>query len=180
MMLFLWTGPKHGGKTTAAAKLAHAAGQRGFRVAGLLAPSIYREGRLTGFDAVDLQSGTRVPLAVRQGSRGDVGSFHFLEEGLRLGRGALDVVATEGADLVVVDEFGPLELASNGWRAAVDALVKADRAPLLIVVRRELADAVQEAYAGVAGRILDSADPESVLEVLGRLEKRSQIANRES
>ena len=139
MMLFLWTGPKHCGKTTAAAKLAGTVRQRGFRVAGLLAPSIYRDGRLIGFDALDLRSGVRSPLAVRRDEPGEVGPFHFLEEGLRLGSQALDVAAADGADLVMVDEFGPLELAGRGWRAAVDALVHAGRTLLVVVVRQELA-----------------------------------------
>jgi hypothetical protein len=97
---------------------------------------------------------------------GNVGLFHFLEEGLQVGRRALDVAATERADLVVVDEFGPLELASRGWRAAVDALVHAGKAPLLIVVREELAGEVRDVYADVPSRVLDAIDPESVNEVI--------------
>jgi nucleoside-triphosphatase THEP1 len=180
MMLFLWTGPRHCGKTTAAARLAHMAGRCGFRVAGLLAPSVYRDGYLAGFDVLDLQSQARAPLAVRRDEPADVGSFHFVQEGLRLGSRALDATATQRADLVIVDEFGPLELASGGWRRAVDSLVRADRAPLLIVVRRELADAVQEVYADVHSTILDATAPKSTLEVLGWLEKRSQIVNHNS
>lgn len=171
MMLFLWTGPKHSGKTTAAAKLAHAARQHGFRVAGLLAPSIYREGRLTGFDALDLRSGMRAPLAVRRDEPGDVGQFHFLEEGLRLGSQAFGPAATDGMDLVVVDEFGKLELAGRGWRGPVDSLVHADRTPLVVVVRRALADAVREVYASVPTRLLDATAPESIDEVLRSLRK---------
>jgi nucleoside-triphosphatase THEP1 len=166
IMLFLWTGPRHSGKTTQAARLARRAGQYGFRVAGLLAPAVYREGHLVGFDALDLQSEARSPLAVRRADPGDIGPFHFVEEGLRLGHQALDAAATEGADLVIVDEFGPLELASRGWRQAVNALVEAGRTPLLLIVRRELAGAVREAYAGIPSRILDASAPESAREVI--------------
>lgn len=166
MILFLWTGPKHGGKTTAAARLARAVRQEGFRVAGLLAPSVYRDGHLAGFDALDLRSEARAPLAVRRDGPGDVGSFHFLDEGLKLGGRALDVAAIQGADLVMVDEFGPLEFASGGWRGAVDSLVLVGRMPLLIVVRQELAGAVRDIYADVPSRLLDATGPESVNEVL--------------
>lgn len=169
MMLFLWTGPKHCGKTTAAARLADTVRQHGFRVAGLLAPSLYRQGRLIGFDALDLRRGVRSPLAVRREAPGAVGPFHFLEEGLRLGSQALEVAAADGADLVVVDEFGPLELAGRGWRTAVDALVHAGRTLLVVVVRRELADAVRDAYANAPTKILDATAPESIEEVLHSL-----------
>jgi nucleoside-triphosphatase THEP1 len=166
MMLFLWTGPKHSGKTTRAARLACAARQCGFSVAGLLAPSIYRAGELIRFDAMDVRSGVRAPLAVRGDGPGDVGPFHFLEQALSLGRRSLDAAAIEGADLAIVDEFGPLELASGGWRAAVDALVHVGRTPLVLVVREELADAARELYADVPRRLIDAAAPESVGEVI--------------
>ena len=166
MAMLLWAGPKHAGKTTRAAELARTAKQYGFCIAGLLAPSVYREGHLVRFDALDLRSGARSPLAVRGDDPGDVGPFHFVEEGLRLGSHALDVAVTQGADLVIVDEFGPLELASRGWRRAVDSLVHAGRTPLLIVVRQELADAVQEAYSDVPSRVVNATAPESVHEVI--------------
>jgi nucleoside-triphosphatase THEP1 len=169
MRLFLWTGPRHSGKTTGAAQLARQARQDGFRLAGVLAPSIYREGHLVGFEALDLQSEARSLLAVRRDDPGDIGSFHFLKEGLRLGRQALDVAAADGADLVIVDEFGPLELASRGWRQAVNALVEAGRAPLLLIVRRELAGAVRETYAGVPTEVLDATVSASVHEVIRSL-----------
>ncbi len=166
MMLFLWTGPKHSGKTTRAGQLARRARQDGFRVAGLLASSIYQEGHLVAFEVLDLQSEARSLLAVRRDDLGDVGSFHFVKEGLRLGHQALAAAATEGADLVIVDEFGPLELASQGWRRAVDALVRTGGVPLLLIVRQELAGAVQEAYASVPSKVLDAAASESVHEVI--------------
>jgi nucleoside-triphosphatase THEP1 len=169
-MLFLWTGPRHSGKTTSALRLAGTAKQHGFRVAGLLAPSVYRDEELVGFDAMDLRSEIRVPLAIRRDRPGDVGPFHFLEEGLRLGRHALDAAATEGADLVIVDEFGPLEIAQRGWRGEVDSLVHADRTSLL-VVRQELAGTVRRIYAAVPSRLVDAAAAGAVNEVVCWLEK---------
>ncbi len=170
--LFLWTGPKHRGKTTGAARLVRLARQSGLRVAGLLAPAVYHAGQLSGFDALDLLSGTRTRLAVRRDEPGDAGPFHFLEKGLRLGRRALGRTATAGADLVIVDEFGPLELASRGWREAVDALVYGGTTPLLLVVRLELAGAVRDMYADVPSRCLDAVSPESARAVIRLLEGR--------
>ncbi len=165
-MLILWAGPKHSGKTTSAARVAQLAGERGFAVAGLLAYSVYRQGQLCGFDACDLRTGARAPLAVRRADGGEIGPFHFIEEGVALGGAALGRPATDGADLVIVDEFGPLELASQGWRAAVDSLVDAGRMPLLLVVREELAGTVRRLYADVPSRQLNVIAPESVHEVI--------------
>ena len=86
-----------------------------------------------------------------------------------LGSAALGRAATDGADLVIVDEFGPLELASQGWRGAVDSLVSIGQTLLLLVVREELADTVQQLYAGVPSSQLTATAPESVGEVIRML-----------
>ena len=87
--LVLWTGEKHSGKTTRAAKLVEIARGEGFNIAGLLAPSLYRDGELLGFDAIDLQNETRAPLAKRNTDTGKTIRFTFLPEGLKLGNAAL-------------------------------------------------------------------------------------------
>lgn len=48
-----------------------------------------------------------------------------------------------GADVIVVDEVGPLELAGGGWAAALDALVNRFDGPMLLVARLALVDAVK-------------------------------------
>jgi nucleoside-triphosphatase THEP1 len=114
--LILWVGEKHSGKTTAAASLARAAREEGFNVAGLLAPSLYRNGRLTGFDALDLRNEKRTALARRQTNPDKTGPFALATDGLKFGNAALSAEATTSADLIIVDEFGPLELNGQGWR----------------------------------------------------------------
>ena len=160
--LLLLTGPKHSGKTTAAAALAERARAGGLRVVGLLAESVRRDGVLAGFDVVDLATGRRAALA-RRGSpappgRQHAGVFAFLDDGLALGAAALSPPAVDGADLVIVDEFGPLELAGRGWREAVDELLAAQvAAAVLLVVRERLVPAVRQLYAAHRPRVIDAA-----------------------
>jgi len=93
--LILWTGPKHCGKTTSATKLAQVARAEGFNVAGLLAPPLYRNSELLGFDVLDLQNQTRAPLARRKISQSKAGPFTFITEGLKLGNAVLSAEATK-------------------------------------------------------------------------------------
>ena len=167
--LIIWTGPKHSGKTTAAEALAESARAGGFAVAGLTAPSVLQAGRLIGFDVVDLRTAARAPLA-RRGAKGRqrVGEYGFLAAGLAAGARALGAPALS-ADLVIVDEFGPLELRGEGWRAGTDSLVAGARGLIVLVVREELVDAVRRLYAGAACRVLSPAGPaaaETVVEML--------------
>jgi len=172
--LILWTGRKHSGKTTGAARLVRAAREKGYIVAGLLAPAVHRDDALIGFDAVDLRSGQRAALARDNGSVGTAGRFEFLAEGLRLGNTSLSPAATASADLVVVDEFGPLELNGQGWRRSVDQLLQSCKATMLLVVREELADEVERLYGDVGSIRLCVDAPESIDTVISTLEESRQ------
>ena len=160
--LLLLTGPTHSGKTTAAAALAQRARTAGMRVAGILAEGVRRGGVLVGFDAVDIATGRRAALAYRRNNSSPgqqhVGEFVFLDDGLALGTEALSPPAVSGADLVIVDEFGPLELGGGGWRGATDELLASQAAAaVLLVVRDKLASAVKQLYAAHGPRLIDAA-----------------------
>jgi nucleoside-triphosphatase len=167
----LWTGEKHCGKTTTAAKLAKAARAEGFVVDGLLAPSTYRNGRLTGYDVLDLRNKTRALFVRRKTDGNKTERFTFVADGLKLGRDALSPTATETAD-IIIDEFGPLELRGDGWRRDVDSLLALSDALILLVVRRELTYRVQELYAVVPSQILSATEPESIDKIISILKKR--------
>jgi nucleoside-triphosphatase THEP1 len=167
--LVLWTGQKHSGKTTSAASLINTAREEGFNIAGLLAPSVYRDGELLGFDVINLHNETRAPLARRKTEAGKAGRFEFLQSGLKLGNAALSDEATKSADLIVIDEFGPLELNGRGWRKSVDSLTASSNALILLVVRQELGECVRRLYADVPGCKLNAAEPKSIDEVIGML-----------
>jgi nucleoside-triphosphatase THEP1 len=170
--LVLWTGKKHSGKTTAAAKLARTARAEGFTVVGLLAPSTYHNGRLIGYDILDLRNKTQASLAQCKTNGSKTERFTFIADGLKLGKDALRPAATESADIIIVDEFGPLELRGDGWRRDVDSLLALSDALILLVVRRELADRVQELYTGTPSQVLPAIEPESIDKIITSLKNR--------
>lgn len=167
--LVLWTGRKHSGKTTRALDLVEKARQAGFNVAGLLAPSLYRNGQLTGFDAFDLRHKSRTPLSRYNDEGAETGLFLFNSEGLELGQHALSEAATKYADLVIVDEFGPLELDGRMWRKDVDLLLSYSNSVILLIVRQELVEAVHNLYSDVPCQEFAANEPESVDKVINLL-----------
>ncbi len=173
----MWTGQKHSGKTTQAGALVQTARGDGFDVAGLLAPSILLGGKLVGYDVVDLQQGTRAPLARRKRDGGAVGRFTFLAAGLELGRTALGRESIKSADLIVVDEFGPWELDGGGWRKNVDELLGADKGLVLLIVRDQLVGLVQKVYSYVPAITLPAGGPDSARRVIELLRSRCQTAH---
>ncbi|MHC4556770.1 MAG: nucleoside-triphosphatase [Planctomycetota bacterium] len=172
--LVLWIGEKHCGKTTSAAKLVEIARSEGFNIAGVLAPSIYNNSKLVGFDVLELRNENRAPLARRKTNTSKTGPFTFIADGLKLGNVALSAEATKSADLVIIDEFGHQELNGKGWRKNVDSLLASSNTVILLVVRQELADEVRQLYADFPCRKLAATEPKSIGEVIRILKNHHQ------
>ncbi|MBN1341460.1 MAG: DUF2478 domain-containing protein [Phycisphaerae bacterium] len=161
----LWSGPQHSGKTTALARLVERARAEGHVVAGILAPSRWQEGQLVGFDVVDLASAKRAALATRDGDGQErIGCFAFDSAGLELGRVALGRSSTARADLVIIDEYGPLELEGGGWRRWVDGLVQRSSGVVLLVVRRDITETVAGLYGVPGEHIIEVSDSETAID----------------
>ena len=173
--LILWTGPRHSGKTTRAEGLVKTALKAGFNVAGLLAPSLYRNGKLIGFDALHIQKQTRKPLNRWDSNEAQTKYFEFIPEGLKLGYSALSETSTEFADLIIVDEFGPLELDGRIWREAVDSLLACSNGLILLVVRQELVRKVHQLYTDIPSQELPANEPESTDKVINILKNHRQL-----
>jgi nucleoside-triphosphatase len=175
--LVLWVGPKHSGKTTSVARLAQKANSEGFNVAGVLAPSVYDDDRLTGFEVVDLRTGKRLPLANRQITRGMVGEFNFTKAGLEFGRNALSSEVVKSAELIIVDEFGPLELEGKGWRKDIDSILSNIDALVVLVVRNEIAEKVQSLYKNIPAERLAADGVQSIEKVMEMLADICKLKN---
>jgi nucleoside-triphosphatase THEP1 len=187
--LVLWAGKRHSGKTTSAFKLAESVRNEGFTVAGLLAFSLYENGRLVGFDAFDLQSENRAPLVrreIKDNEREKMYLAPHIIAGFNLGRTALSSAATKSADLIIVDEFGPLELAGRGWRKEVDLLLASIEAVVMLVVRDELVEQVRDLYKNYPTLILAATEQstgrlsaESIDKVISLLSQHNLIGQRD-
>lgn len=175
--LVLWVGPKHSGKTTAVAELARKAKSEGFNVAGVLAPSVYADKHLTGFEVVDLSTGGKIPLAVRKTDKNRQGGFHFTRKGLEFGKSVLSAEAVKPAELIIVDEFGPLELQGKGWRKDIDVILANMNALVVLVVRNEIAQKVQSLYKDIPAERLDAAQVQSIVKVMEMLADICKLKN---
>jgi nucleoside-triphosphatase THEP1 len=151
--MIILTGETGSGKTTCAAAVVGLLRQRGVKVGGVLATGLLNESRRSGFDITDLSTGRTVPLC-REGDAGSTGEqrwgrFTFVREGLELGREAL-TVRGPSADVVVVDEVGPLELAGGGWAAALDELAGGFRGGILVIARLAVVGAVMARWGAAS------------------------------
>ena len=172
-MIFLWTGPKHSGKSSSAVRLIEKARSQGLRGAGIIAPSRYKDGRLTGFDIVNLQTDKKEILSRVNTAASGAHPFKFTKKGERFGKEALNHEKIKPCDFIVIDEFGPFEVEGHGWRREIDLLLELNIAPLLIIVREELKKTVQDLYGIPEINIFHSQNRGSVKFVLSIIDNKA-------
>ena len=149
MIKILLTGYPGVGKTTVLSKIIERAGQKGKIVGGFICPEIRKDGRRIGFDIVDLIDGNRAPLArICSG-----------ETALRVGKycvnsedaGSVGVLALnkalEKADIIAIDEIGPMELKIIELRNSMFNALNSAK-PLITVVHRRSIRYVKEKVKG--------------------------------
>ncbi|MEM2960078.1 MAG: NTPase [Candidatus Bathyarchaeia archaeon] len=114
------TGPPRIGKTTVVLKVIDDLKRKGIKVGGMVSREILESGIRTGFKIVDLDSGFEGILAhVKQKNGPQLGKYKVCLEDLENVGARAILNACETADLIVVDEVGPMELYSEGFKNAV-------------------------------------------------------------
>jgi len=117
---------------------------------------------------MNLHGGELIPLARRK-TNPEPGRmpFTFFHEGLKAGRQALSPSVCLGADLIIVDEVGPLELSGQGWAHFLGPLLRLKKPKNLWVVRTGLVDQVCRAWSIDSPLIVEVGEPQA----LARLEQ---------
>ena len=157
-MIHILAGPLHSGKTTLLTASCQAWQKAGFRFEGFLSPTVWDGDRIEGYDLVDLRAEKRIPYLRREGEEEweRSGSFFFLPDALAQAQ-AIIRRAPE-AEVLIVDEFGPLELRGGGLRPALDDVLGRPGHKVLLVVREDILEDVVRQFgeASIAGIYLVS------------------------
>ena len=137
------TGPAGVGKTTLVERVAKEVDKWGYLVGGMIMKEARRNGRRIGFKIIALDTKEEGTLASLRGTSHLPGvSFGkyvvHLDELERVGVSAIRRAVVE-ADLIVIDEIGPMEYKSDEFVRVVGEALKSGR-PLLAVVHRKMAD----------------------------------------
>jgi len=140
-VICILTGPVHSGKTSLLLRVAADLEARGVVLGGYLSPAVREGGMPAGYDLFDLQAKRTVPFIRREGEEGwqRSGDHYFLPQGLAA---AKDIIGRSGgADLLVVDEVGPLEMKGQGlWPVLAPVLARGHRRCLLVAREKVAAE----------------------------------------
>ncbi|GAB6135028.1 NTPase [Thermococcus prieurii] len=137
------TGPAGVGKTTLVERVAREVERWGYIVGGMITKEVRRNGRRIGFKIIALDTGEEGTLTSLRGTSHLPGVpfgkyVVHVDELERVGVSAIRRALIE-ADLVVIDEIGPMEYKSDEFVKAIGEVLNSDK-PLLAVVHRRMVD----------------------------------------
>jgi nucleoside-triphosphatase THEP1 len=116
---------------------------------------VYEGAERIGYDIETLSPRKRIPLCrVQAIPRGvSIGHFTFSSEAIDLGHRALAEGGGQKVTAYFVDEVGPLEMKGQGWAPALRTRLKDPATMIVLAVRPDLVDAVQENFGFTARRV---------------------------
>ena len=137
------TGPAGVGKTTLVERVAKEVDRWGYIVGGMVTREVRRNGRRVGFRIIALDTGEEGTLASLRGTSHLPGVpfgryVVHVDEIERVGVPAIKRALVE-ADLIVIDEIGPMEYKSDEFVRLIGEALKSEK-PLLAVVHRHFVD----------------------------------------
>jgi nucleoside-triphosphatase len=158
-MIFVLSGPIHGGKTTFIERSLPRWTVRGLLCGGFLSLAVTDGNGAKGYDFLEIKGGRRLPYLRREGAPDAerTGPFFFVPETLELARTIIR--ETDACELLVVDEVGPLELRGGGLWPALREILAAPARRSLLVVREEILEDFVAAVGPGAPLIFDVRDP---------------------
>ncbi len=140
--VFLITGNRGIGKTTLLLRILEELRGTRLKIGGVVSPPVFAGGdEKIGFQGEDVATGDQWALGRLNGSLDGprLGPWSFSSEGFRLGISAVREAINLQADLIVLDEIGPLELIrGEGYAAVLPELPSSPVKILMLVVRPEL------------------------------------------
>jgi nucleoside-triphosphatase len=128
------TGPPRTGKTTILLKAAEKLKARGFKLGGMTSQEIREKGVRVGFEIRDYASGRSGWLAhIHQPSGPQIGKYHVNLSDLKTVGVTAILTALESADIVLIDEIGPMELCSETFKDAIERAVGSSKLVLATI-----------------------------------------------
>jgi nucleoside-triphosphatase len=134
------TGQPGIGKTSVLLKAANELRKKGYKIGGMISSEARERGVRVGFEILDISTGRKGWLAnVDQPTGRQVGKY-------RVNLNDLDTIGTNSileaindADVIVVDEIGPMELCSSAFREAIVNAMKKEK-PLVGTIHQNAHD----------------------------------------
>ena len=126
--LILITGQPSIGKTTILFRTASALKSKGYKIGGMVSCEVREGGTRVGFEIVDYETGQKGWLAhVNQPTGPKLSKYRVNLRDLNAIGASSILNAVADADIIVVDEIGPMELFSPAFKEAVSIAIESEK-----------------------------------------------------
>lgn len=165
------SGGVESGKTTFLRKLSEELNNSGKSVCGFISPRILDGTRTVGYSIENIASGELLPflqetkMEVNEETK-SIGKYSINSETECKAKQILNDAMVEGADIIMVDEVGRLELRGGGWHKELKHLLQTNTGTLVLSVRDTFIDAVIEYFEmeNVEVYQVQNSSPEEIVE----------------
>ncbi len=170
-MIFILTGPVDSGKTTFLKRVIEELKKQKVKMDGFLSEGIVEGQEKIGYDLVDLGVGKSIPFIRKSGQQDwqRIGPYFFIPEGLS--RAKMIILQSREADILVVDEIGPLELSGQGVWDALEHVVFQRLQNYLFVLRREILEDFLKMVGKIEVKIFDIKEKDAFPRLLEEIKK---------
>ena len=109
-----------------------------YRLEGFLSEAVRRKKETVGYDLFDLKEEKSIPFIRKTGEKDwqKIGSYFFIPQSLE--EAEKIILRGKEADILVVDEVGPLELSGKGFWPALKRVVFQPLNSYLLVIRKNI------------------------------------------
>jgi nucleoside-triphosphatase len=141
-LIFIITGEQGEGKTTALIQVVEKLKKQNIPVHGFTPPGLWREGKRTSFDLLDVNRSEGKLLCQDSPAYGfeKTGRFYFDKETIAYGETLLRT--SKDNSILVIDEIGLLETKGKVWGNVLREIINTHDHPVLITVRKQFLDRV--------------------------------------
>ncbi|MCK5822653.1 MAG: hypothetical protein KAG95_01525 [Bacteroidales bacterium] len=146
--IYIITEDEHKGKTTFVKNLVSKLLTKGLNIQGFIAEAVINNKTLSGYNLKNLHNNEKMQLITKE-QHDDwlkLGPYYFNSEGFDFGNNILSNKNITNADLIVIDEIGPLELSENGWFNQINNLLTVNSVSMIWVVRKSIIKEVIEKW----------------------------------
>ena len=146
--VFILTGSTQSGKTTRLEAAINDWKLQGLTIAGFIAPGSMQENERSEINIRDLETGKTYHLSSKQAREGweEFRRFYFNPVTIDTGNQLIKEAVTKNADIVILDEIGPMELKGKCWYPSLEILKDYRGQKQVWVVREKLVSEVSRNY----------------------------------
>ncbi len=151
--IIIISGKQREGKTTFLKEVIALLKKENISFDGIIAEGIDKDGERIGFDLIRLKTGKSYPLSttIPTFNYTQYGPFFFNDNIFQEVNSSLKNTT---ADLVIIDEIGPLEIQDKGWAPAIEQLLN-NNTTMIWVVRKPLLERVTNHWKISQAQVFD-------------------------